>query len=218
MAAQVTFDDIPPEMPESEITFAHDWLQWAKQNKEYFTHSDRLFDRTVSHTTQWTNAPAALSGFAHIREDRGFVFLINPSATDQIAELTLQLDAPAGTRFAVKEIYPRTRNPGGLANRIFSHGEKLTATVPAKQVRILWISPSSTAPQAASAFVEDESADQSSNFVGAWSLVGTEAVSATFRSRFQNPRPAVDALNQPTDEACGRRIPGHMTRRILSSC
>ena len=206
MAAQVTIDDIPPEMPESETTFARRWLNWAKANKEYFTHGDRLFDRSVSHSSQWTNDQDALSGFSHIRGDRGFVFVINPGVTKQIAELTLQLSAPTSTKFTVQEVYPGGMTLKGPTGGEYALGETIRVTVPAKQVRILWIAPSTTVEPLKSMAVNSHEAE-SGRFVAEWALVSRTADAATFRAHFQYPADARNFLLQSTAESLWSREP-----------
>ena len=87
-------------------------------------------------------------GFAHIRGDRGYVFLLNPSAVEQVAELALALDAPQATNFGVEEVFPGGMSLQGPAGGLYPLGGKLRVTVPAKQVRIIWIAPAqATDPQ-----------------------------------------------------------------------
>ena len=179
MAGQVTFNDVPVNMPDSEIEFTRRWLDWARQNRDYLKQGDRLFDRSLHFADVWQGDAEALSGFSHIRGDRGYVFLINPSVIEQIAEFTLALDSAPGTAFVVEDIYP---NGATLAGGL-KQGATLRITVPAKQSRILWIAPGSADPS--SAQPEDAAAGKwRDRYIRDWQIAERESdtvrVSATF--------------------------------------
>ena len=205
MAAQVTFDDIPPEMPESEIKFAHDWLLWAQKNHEYFTHGERLFDRTVSHATQWTNDPDALSGFSHIRKDRGIVALINPGAVSQIAALDLALEAQPSTQFRVSQIYPAPAS--GAADRYIKLGEQLRISVPGRQIIFLRVEPVTavTHPTPPAAQAQEPASDPL--YVGSWKLAHRTDTAATFETQFAFPAKEAESLRQSNSEALWSKDP-----------
>jgi len=143
MAGQVTYNDIPPDMPTSEVEFTQHWLKWARENKEYLHEGDKLFDRSVHFADVWQGDAQSLSGFAHIRKDRGYVFLFNPSPLEQVAELSLALDAPSDARIVAQEIFPGGLTLQGPADGEYRQGGKLRITVPGKQVRIVRVAPAS---------------------------------------------------------------------------
>ena len=200
MAGQVTFNDIPEDIPASEVAFTRHWLDWAKANHGYLQQGDKLFDRSIHAEDLLDGDAYSLSGFSHIRKDRGYIFLLNPTLAAQIADLTLDLDAPATQRFTVKEVYPQEATLSGPANGDYAQGGKLVATVPGKQVRILWIAPvSASAAQAGVA--ENASAAVAERYVKDWSVVGYTPEAATLRAQFSFSPDAAGYLNSATPES-----------------
>ncbi len=189
MAAQVTFNDVPVEMPESEIKFTRAWLDWARKNRDFFKQGDRLFDRSLHYADIWRGDAEALSGFSHIRGDRGYVFLMNPAPVEQIAQFTIALDAAAGTRFVVEDIYP-----GGFPSADgTTQGGTLRVTVPAKQARVLWI-----APGVASAGSQPEDAQAAQwreRYVGDWRVVERSPDAVRAAAAFMFPASAKEHLD-----------------------
>jgi hypothetical protein len=173
MAAQLTYNDVPVDIPESEIRFARRWTEWARANRDYLKQGDKLFDRTLRFADVWQGDPDALSGFSHIRGDRGYVFLMNPAPVDHVAELTLALDGP---RFGVEEVYP-----GGLRLGTYPRGDTLRVSVPAKQVRIISVSPPEGVQQAGAPRAE------TSRYIGEWTIAERGAGLARLQSRFTFP-------------------------------
>jgi len=141
LAPQLTFDDAPDDIGDADIRFTRQWEDWAKAHQEYLKEGDRLFDRTIRFEDVARGSDSALTGYSHIRGDRGYVFLINPDPLEQIADMTLALETPASTKFRVAEIYPGGMDLQGPDHGEYPQGGKLRVTVPPKQVRILWIAP-----------------------------------------------------------------------------
>jgi len=207
MAGQVTFNAVPENMPDSEIAFARKWLTWAGTNKDYLREGFKLFDRTAHYADIWQGDAESLSGFAHIRKDRGYVFLFNPAAVEQVAELTLALDAPESTQFVVEEVFPGGLTlQGPLAGQYAPNG-KVRASVPAKQVRILWIAPASATPEKRNLMPEDTRLAMWRRYVGQWSIVRKTAEAATVRASFPYPEGAGHYLSASVSESAWARQP-----------
>jgi hypothetical protein len=187
MAGQVTFNSIPDNIPESETEFSRRWLKWARDNKDYLKQTDKLFNRSLHYGDIWQGDAEALSGFAHIRGDRGYVFLLNPSAVEQVADLALALDAPQTTNFGVEEVFPGGMTLQGPAGGLYPQGGKLRVTVPAKQVRIVWIAPAQATDPKRHAQPEDARVAETRRYVGNWSVVKSDADGATLRANFDFP-------------------------------
>lgn len=200
-AGQVTINDMPDNIPESEIEFTQHWLQWAKTNKDYLRQGHKLFDRTGHYDEIWQGDAESLSGLAHIRADRGYIFLFNPTAVEQIGELTLALETSNSMSFFVREIYPGGMTLQGPANGQYPQGGKLRVTVPAKQARVLWIAPSSENMPTASVQVEDARAMQYRRYVGEWKIAETSPEAATLRADFQYPEGGKNYLSSYAPEA-----------------
>lgn len=207
MAGQVTFNDAPDDVPESELEFSQRWLAWAKANRDYLKQGDKLFDRSVHFADVWQGDAESLSGFAHIRKDRGYIFLLNPSPVEQIAELTLALDAPPSQRFVVEEAYPGGMTLEGPQGGEYPEGGKLRATVPGKQVRILWIAPAAAGGGRAPLRSEDVRAAEARRYLGEWNLVERSPEAATLRSHFVFPAGGREYLASPVSEASWSRQP-----------
>ncbi len=207
LAAQLTFDDAPDDIPESEIRFTQHWENWAKTNKDYLKQGDKLFDRSIHFDDIRRGYDESLAGFAHIRSDRGYVFLMNPSPVEQIAELTLNLDASASENFAVKEVFPGGMTLQGPANGNYPQGGKLRVTVPAKQVRMLWIAPSSGGGRERNIQPEDARAAQWRRYVGEWAVASQAPDSVTLKAGFEFPSGGESYLSQSVPEAAWVKEP-----------
>ncbi len=207
LAGQLTFDDAPDNVPESEFQFTQHWEDWAKANKDYLKQNDKLFDRSVSYADIIQGDADSLTGYSHIRGDRGYVFLINPGAATQIAELELSLDAPASTHFIVDDVYPGGMSLRGPANGEYPQGSKLRVTVPGKEVRILWIAPASEAKGEHNFPPEDARAQQVSRYIGNWRLADTSTEAATLKSDFDFPQSGRELLASPTPESAWSKEP-----------
>jgi hypothetical protein len=184
LAGEMTFSDVPDNIPESEIAFTERWEKWAITNKDYLKQTDRLFDRSHRFDDILEGDADSLAGFAHIRGDRGYVFLLNPGPVEQIAELALALDAAPSTRFVVDEVYPGGMTLQGPFEGEYSQGGQLRVTVPAKQVRILWIAPASASGQHHFQ-PEDARLAEARRDLGEWSVVRSSPASATLRAQFE---------------------------------
>lgn len=186
-AGQVTINDVPENIPESEIEFTRHWLKWAKTNKDYLRQGYKLFDRTVHFKDVYQGDAESLSGFAHIRGDRGYIFLFNPTAVEQIGEFTLALDTSNSKTFTVEDIYPGGMTLQGPANGQYLQGGKLRVTVPGKQARVLWIAPPPATMAKGPAQPEDAHATQYRRYVGEWKVAEAKPEAATLRTTFQFP-------------------------------
>jgi hypothetical protein len=199
MAPQVTVD-VSLNVPESEFPFARRWLEWARANKDYFKQGYKLFDRSHHFMDTWQSDADALSGFAHIRGDRGYVFLMNPSPVAQVAELDIALDTPPSTQLVVEEVFPGGMALRGPAGGFYAQGGKLRITVPGKQVRIVWIVPASESKRLPDQ-PEDVRVAGSDRYVGAWTATRSNAESATLRSQFRYPADAGRYLSDSAPES-----------------
>ncbi|PYV42225.1 MAG: hypothetical protein DMG06_14685, partial [Acidobacteria bacterium] len=201
MAGQVTFNEVPENISEKEIQFAQRWLNWAKTNKDYLKQGERLFDRSLHFADYWQADAESLAGFAHIRGDKGYVFLLNPTAVEQIAELSLAMEGTASALYAVDQVFPVKMTLQGPNNGDYPQGEKLRVTVPAKQVRILWISPASSSADKRSRQPEDTGIAQWQRYIGDWTIAEHSPESATLASRFEFPSNATPYLSSSSPES-----------------
>jgi hypothetical protein len=207
MAAQVTFNGVPENIPESEIQFAQRWLSWARSNKDYLKEGDRLFDRSLHFADVWQGDADSLSGFSHIRGKEGYVFLLNPTPIEQIAELTLAVDAPPSQHFVVEEIMPGKLTLQGPADGEYVQGGKVRATVPAKQVRILRIAPASAGATKSTPQAENARAAQWRRYVGDWTITEHTPESATLTSQFEFPTNGEAYLSNSVSESAWAKDP-----------
>ena len=207
LAGQLTFDDAPDNVPESEIQFTQHWEDWARSNQDYLKQNDKLFDRSVRFADILQGDADSLTGYSHMRGDRGYVFLINPGPAEQIAELTLALDAPASTRFVVDEVYPGGMSLRGPAEGEYPQGGKLRVTVPGKQVRILWIVPAANSPGPHNFQPEDAHAASGYRYLTNWRVAGSSGDRVNLESSFDFPASGSDFLSHPAPESAWSREP-----------
>ena len=184
MAAQVCFNDIPENIPDKEIEFADKWLAWAAENKNYFRGCSKLFLRHFSYQDAMNNMSEVLEGFAHIRKDRGFIFLINSSVQKQMALLDLQLEARQGEKFIVKEIYPNRFNVKGPEDGYYEKGDKIKLSVPAKNIRIVWIEAVDSSQKQVEFKEEDFALENNLYFIERWDLVSKDDKSIVLKGKF----------------------------------
>lgn len=207
LAGELTFDDAPDYVPESEIQFTQHWENWAKTNKDYLKQNDKLFDSSVRFADILQGDAESLTGYSHIRGDRGFVFLINPGPVEQIAELTLALDAPSSARFVVDEAYPGGMTLRGPSDGEYPEGGKLRVTVPGKQLRIFWIAPASAASGQHNFQPEDARAAEARRYVNNWSVVNSTADTATLQANFKFPQSAREYFSNSIPESTWSKDP-----------
>lgn len=207
MAGQVTFNDIPGNIPESEIAFTQRWLNWAKENKDYLRQGDKLFDRSIHFADVWQGDVESLSGFAHIRRDRGYVFLLNPSPVEQIAELGIELETAVSTRFVAQEVFPGGITLEGPSNGEYKQGGRLRITVPGKQVRVIWIAPVEGTDRRRNFRAEDGRLADSRRYVGDWKIVKHSPEAATLHATFTFPSGDTAYLANATPDAEWSREP-----------
>ena len=184
MAPQVCFNDIPENIPDEEIKFADKWLTWAARNRDYFKGCSKLFLRHFSHQDVTNNMSEALEGFAHIKRNKGFIFLINPSPQKQIALLDLQLDAKEGERFIIREIYPGRFNLRGPENGYYQRGDEIKLSMPAKNIRILWIEPVGDLQKQVEFKDEDYGLESNERFIEKWDLASKDDESIVLKGKF----------------------------------
>jgi hypothetical protein len=187
MAGQVTFNDVPENVPGSEIRFTRQWLEWAQTNKDYLKEADKLFDRSFHAEDLLEGDAESLSGFAHIRGDRGYMFLMNPSPVEQIASLKLALDAAASAHFVVEEVFPGRINLQGPASGEYLQGGRLTVTVPGRQVRVLWIAPAAEGKTDRAFQPEDSRAAEARRYIVDWTVTAHGTDSAALHAHFAYP-------------------------------
>ena len=207
LAGELSFDDAPDDVPESEIGFTKYWENWAQSNKEYLKQNDKLFDREVHFADMLQGDAESLTGYSHIRGDRGFIFLINPGPVEQIGELMLALDTPLSTRFVVDEVYPGAMTLRGPSGGDYLQHGKLRVTVPAKQVRILWIAPASTAIGQRNIQPENTRVAEARRYVGNWTLVSSTSDTATLQASFELPKDTGTYLSNATPESAWSKTP-----------
>lgn len=200
LAPQLTFNDAPDDIPQEDIKFARKWENWAREHQDYLKEGDKLFDRTCRFADR-RGGDQSLTGYSHIRKDRGFVFLINPDVVEHIAELTLELEASRSEKFHVEEVYPGGMALEGPDGAVYPQGGKLKVTVPAKQVRILWIYPSTIGKTPGNLQPEDARAHSWRRYIGDWSVLTKTSTAATLRAEFQFPSDGKAYLSQFAAEA-----------------
>ncbi|MCC6124013.1 MAG: discoidin domain-containing protein [Pirellulales bacterium] len=204
--ASVTFNQFPDETSENDQKFSRRWLNWARANKDYLKQGEILFDRTFAWAADAKQGnPETLCGMAHLRKDRGYVFLTNFSPLDQIAELNLALDAPAKTRFAAQEVFPGGMTLQGPADGLYPQGGKLRVTVPGYQVRIVWLEPATSA--AGKVAREDARAAAYRRYVGQWTLDKQSGGVAFLKSQFAYPAGGGEYLSKSVPEAQWQKEP-----------
>jgi hypothetical protein len=201
LAGQLTFNDASDNIPESEIQFTQRWEKWAVTNKDYLKQNDKLFERSVHFADILQGDADSLTGYSHIRDDKGFVFLINPGPAEQIADLTLALNAPTSTHFIVNEVYPGGMALQGPADGQYVQGGKLRVTVPGKQVRILWIEPASASAGQHDFQPEDARTASARRYIGNWSVTGSTLDTATLQASFELPHDGGKYLASSTPES-----------------
>jgi hypothetical protein len=201
LAGELTFDDAPDNVPESEFQFTQRWEDWARANKDYLKQNDKLFERSVHFQDILQGDAESLTGYSHIRGDRGFVFLINPGPVEQVGELTLSLEAPKSARFIVDEVYPGGMTLRGPADGTYPQGSQLRVTVPGKQVRILWIAPDSAAGGQHKFQPEDARLTESRRYIRNWSVLHSASATTTLGASFEFPQKGQQYLSNTASES-----------------
>jgi hypothetical protein len=207
LAGELTFNDAPDYVPETEIQFIQHWEEWAKTNKDYLKQNDKLFETSVHFADILQGDAESLTGYSHIRGDRGFVFLINPGPADQVADLTLALDSPGSSRFIVNEIYPGGMTLRGPLNGEYPQDGQLRVTVPGKQIRILWIAPTQAAGGRPNFQAEDARAVAARRYIKDWNVISTTSKTATLQASFEFPSSGGKYLSSTTPESAWGRDP-----------
>jgi hypothetical protein len=214
LAPQLTFNDAPENIPEEDIEFAQKWEGWAKANQDYLKQGDKLFDRTFRFDDR-RGGEQSLTGYSHIRKDQGYIFLINPDVVEHVAALTLALEARPSERFLMEEVYPGGMTLAGPDEGAFRQGDSLRVTVPAKQVRILWLYPSSSGVKPRNLQTEDARAAPWRRYIGQWVVVRTTDISATLRAQFSFPSAGKAYLSDSALEAAWAKEPWNFKKAYL---
>jgi len=186
-APQVSFNDIPDNIPDRDVEFTDRWLTWGARNRDYFRYGDKLFCRHFDFGNLLHNPSEALNGFSHIRKDRGFLFMINASTAEQIGTLALDLDAPAGTHFDVAELYPDRFRLVGPRDGSYANGDVLQVTVPARHIRVLWVGPADASPRHLPLRPEDHNAAAMRRLISEWEVIRENEDRITIGSEFHLP-------------------------------
>jgi len=119
--------------------FMRRWLQWGRENAEY-----------LSRTKVFLSPPdwESLEGYSHLRDNRGFIFVFNPSF--QVKELTLVFDETIGFRRGGGRVTLRMLHPAEAAisepKASWSYGEAVRLPVPPKDCLILEVAPAGKKP------------------------------------------------------------------------
>ena len=122
--------------------FFRKWTQWAAENHRFLNVKRDLFGQPWS---------VPLDGSAHIIGDRGYLFLFNECANDQVGSIPLNewIGLTKGDIFDIKQIYPEEQ---WLARGV-KRGEAIHIPVAASGVSIVSLEPASAAEQALPAIV-----------------------------------------------------------------
>jgi hypothetical protein len=185
LAGQLVIHDVPVNVPESEIQFTKHWVDWAIKNKEYLKQNTRLFDRTYQVTDVWSTDPDALAGFSHIKNDRGFIFLINHGVVEQKADLVIGIKDDQS--FVIKEVYPSANYIKSDNGFEFKNGGHIQLTVPAKQVRIVWIEPAAKDALANIPVGKESDIKKYDRYIGSWEKESETPFAVVLKSQFTLP-------------------------------
>ncbi len=112
-------------------SFLRRWRAWADEHIDYLTDRRCLFD---------CYGFTPLDGSAHIRGDRGFLFLFNAAAEPAVARIPLNrwigLEAAPDTRFSLAQLYP-AEVPVGTA----ALGEEMLIELPPHATTLYALTP-----------------------------------------------------------------------------
>src|SRR6266568_1145762 len=215
LAPQLTFNDAPDDIPESDLRFTRQWEDWATKSQDYLKEGEKLFDRSLHFEDVRRGGDQSLTGYSHIRGDRGYVFLINPDVVEHIAELSLELAATGTQKFTVADIYPGGMTLQGPEGGSYSEGGTLRVTVPARQVRILWISPTPGTSAPGDLQPENARLGPWRRYIGQWTVTSQNRDSATLRARFEFPSGAKPFLTGSDLEPAWSREPWNFAKAYL---
>jgi hypothetical protein len=116
-------------MPDRDKQTIKKWLDWGRKNIAYLMVRKDL--------PEWPKA-GKVDGFAHVREDRGFVFLFNPNPKQLrgVFHLDEAIGLMHGEKFDVAAIHPDRRSQRGL-----KRGVAIRWEVPPREAALLEIRP-----------------------------------------------------------------------------
>jgi hypothetical protein len=215
LAPQLTFDDAPDDFSDQDLRFTRYWEEWARAHRDFLKEGDKLFDRSYHFEDTERGGDQTLAGFAHIRKDRGYLFLINPDVIDQVADLGLDLDAAPDQKFSVEQIYPRRFTLEGTASGAYVEHGQLRVTVPAKQVRILDIEPLAAGQKLENAQPEDAGLESGRRYLGQWKVEKDSSDSATIGSSFEFPEGQKKCLAASAPESDWSKEPWNFPKAYL---
>jgi hypothetical protein len=119
-----------PHERAEHLAFFKKWATWADQNAKFMNvRRDILGEPRID----------GLDGTAHCQEDRGFIFVFNPSPKERAAQIPLNrwIGLERGDNFSVREIYPAENQFYGT----YRNDEDLLLPVAAHQVVVVQIDP-----------------------------------------------------------------------------
>lgn len=136
------FNRIPgPDAKRCEQFMRH-WIDFVRENYDVWTHTARVGD-----------APGAGAAeiYAHIRDDHGFLCLVNQNPFPRVARFRLDrsIGLSAGEHFTLREVYPRECLIAEQRLPCSRWGDALSCPMPARSVRVIEVSPAEEAPRPA---------------------------------------------------------------------
>ncbi len=215
LAPQLTFDDAPDDISERDLRFTRYWEEWARSHRDFLKEGDKLFDRSYRFEDTERGGDQTLAGYAHIRKDHGYLFLINPDVIDQVADLELDLEAAPDQKFTVRQIYPRRFTLEGPASGTYTEQGRLRVTVRAKEVRILDIEPLSADEKLENVQPEDSGSEFGGRYLGRWKVEKESGDSATVESGFEFPDRQRECLTASAPESDWSKEPWDFPKAYL---
>lgn len=113
------------------LAFLKKWKNWASQNLTYLKVKRDIFGQPLRKN--------GIDGNTHILNDRGFIFLFNPTEARHIGRIPLddRIQLQSGKALQVKVIFP----DDGLTLGTYDYGQALLVDMPAGTCKVLEISP-----------------------------------------------------------------------------
>jgi len=128
--SRALFDRLNSKQCEHARQFLAKWTQFVKENWEYYHYTKIL-----------TNLPSVgqVEIYAHCKNDRGYVFIVNPNPFSLSAQFKLDdtIGLSSSGNFIVEELYPEENCLVGLAH----NGDNIQYTVESQSCVVLSIKP-----------------------------------------------------------------------------